>query len=47
MSANRVHGFGRVMLQNLVSFPGTWRVECPHLSVNTGGFHDALPSRHP
>jgi hypothetical protein len=25
-----------INLQNLVSFPGTWRVKCPHTSVNCG-----------
>ena len=58
VSANLLYGFGwyvrescpRIWTFNVAKFgflPGTWRVECPHLSVNTGGFHDALPSRHP
>jgi hypothetical protein len=38
--------FGRFNLQNLLSLLSLWRVECPHLSVNAGGFHDAPPSHH-
>ena len=30
----------QVILQNLVSVPNTWRVECPHTPVNSGGDHD-------
>jgi hypothetical protein len=33
VSADRLHRFGRFMLQNFISFPRTWRVECPHTSV--------------
>jgi hypothetical protein len=29
VSANHVHGFERFILQNVLSFPSTWRVECP------------------
>jgi hypothetical protein len=29
VSANRVHGFGRLNLQNLISFPDTSRVQWP------------------
>jgi hypothetical protein len=33
MSADRVHGFGRVILQNLISSPPTW-LACPlHLRM--------------
>jgi hypothetical protein len=50
VSAHRVHGFGRFNLQNFISFPNAWRVECPHTSMSLGGPHDALPyqaSGHP
>jgi hypothetical protein len=40
--ANLLHGCGRFMWQNVLSFPGTWRVECPHTSVNAGGSHCLL-----
>jgi hypothetical protein len=36
VSANLLHGFERFNLQNLVSFPGPWRVECPHTSMPGG-----------
>src|SRR5919108_1676340 len=39
-----------LFLQNLVSLLGTWRVECPYTSVNTGGSYDTLHAwapRHP
>src|SRR2546430_11160239 len=44
VSADLLHGFGRVILQNLGSFSGTWRVECPHTSVTAGGSHTARRS---
>ena len=45
VSANHVHGFGRFNLQNLVSFAGTWRVECLDTSLDVGGSHDTLHRR--
>jgi hypothetical protein len=36
VSADLLHGFERFNLQNLVSFPGPWRVECPHTSMPGG-----------
>jgi hypothetical protein len=47
VSANRLYGFDQFNLQKLLSLPSTWRVECPHTSVNAGGFHDPPPSHHP
>jgi hypothetical protein len=50
MSANLLYGFEPFNLQNLSSFPGTWRVECPHTSVTSGGDCDAphhRALRHP
>jgi hypothetical protein len=41
VSADRLHGFGRFNLQNVISLPGARRVECPHTSVTSGGSHDA------
>jgi hypothetical protein len=44
VSANRLHGFGRLMLQNLFSLHGTSRVEYPYMFVHLGGSYDA-PNR--
>jgi hypothetical protein len=47
VSADRLHRFGRFILQNLLSLRSTWRVECSHTSVNVGGSHDAPLDRAP
>jgi ABC transporter substrate binding protein len=47
VSANRVHGLGRLNLQHLASFLETGRVEWPHMSLNAGGSHDAPLDRAP
>src|SRR6266699_1469997 len=50
VSANLLHGFERVNLQNWISFLGTWRVGCSLHVREPGGCHDALPyraSHHP
>jgi hypothetical protein len=41
VSADRVHRFGRVILQNLVSFSGMRRIECLDRSVHAGDGHAA------
>src|SRR5262245_66223098 len=47
VSANLFHGFGRLLLQNLFSLPGTSCVECPHTFVHLGGSHDVPHDRTP
>jgi hypothetical protein len=37
VSANPFYGCEHVHRQNVISFPGTWRVEYPHTSVTLGG----------
>jgi hypothetical protein len=39
VSADRVHGFERFIVQNFIAFLRTRRVESPHPSVTAGGDH--------